>query len=135
MKVVIDTCVVIGHFHLQDANCSQALHALRRKGHQMVVCKKLLDEYRGILCRSNKQMYSVIDTILMTTLPIDLMVKYHDPKVRIEFGPPEDRFHMQLAIDSQASYHVSRDKGVLSEAKNMRKYNVEEVSPNEYLTH
>ena len=39
-----------------------------------------------------------------------------DPTVRITFGPKEDRFHMQLAIDYRAGYHVSRDKKVLAAA-------------------
>jgi hypothetical protein len=63
----------------------------------------------------------------------DLWEKYEDPVVRIEFGPIEDRFHMQLAIDSASNYHVSLDQGVLREADNMAQFGVTEVTPREYV--
>lgn len=114
MKVVIDTCVLVDHLWAEDESASGAIVLVKRKGYEVAVCDKLLGEYRGVLSRGSRQLYSLIDLQLLQILP--KMKKYANPTVLITFGPVEDRFHLQLAIDVKAVYHVSQDKGVLAAA-------------------
>jgi len=133
MKVVLDTNVVVDHICAKDVSCSAAVNAVRCHRHFLLVCNRLLKEYRGVLCKGDQQMYAVIDKLLLQMFPIELMQKYDDPRVRIEFGPLEDRFHMQLAIDAGANYHVTKDAAVLAEATKMQRFNVRETHPRRYV--
>lgn len=53
---------------------------------------------------------------------------------KITFGPLEDRFHMQLAVDSQSDFHVTWDRAILAEAANMASFGVAEVNPPAHLS-
>ena len=133
MKVVLDTNVVVDHICANDVSCSAAVNAVNRHRHFLVVCNRLLKEYRGVLCKGDQQMYAVIDKFLLQMLPIELMQKYKDPQVQITFGPTEDRFHMQLAIDAGADFHVTKDGAILAEAREMQRFNVRETHPRGYV--
>lgn len=117
MKVVIDTNVVVDHFRATDGDSSNALVVVKSGGHEVLVCQKLLWEYRNVLSSGAPQMRSLADVYLMQLFP--RMRQCSEPRVRITFGPIEDRFHMQLAIDNKAGYHVSRDREVLAAASDM----------------
>lgn len=134
-KIVIDTCVVVGAYRREDEHCSRAIERFKKQRHTLVVCEQLIREYRGTICRGDPQLYSVVDRLLFARwLRLDLK-RRPDPEVRIPFGPPEDRFHMQLAIDARAGdpscavCHVTKDGGVLAEAESMGRYGVNEVHP------
>lgn len=132
MRVVVDTCVLLGHLCLEEHYSSDALHTIKHEQHKMLVCRKLLMEYRKKLCNGSLDMQRYVDRFLMSVLPIELMEKCEDPQVQIDFGPTEDRFHMQLAIDQGADYHISKDNGVLAEAEKMMEYGVEELHPRDF---
>lgn len=117
LRVVIDTNVVVDHYRAEDSDASAAIVAVKKACHEVVACEKLLREYRKHLSNGSQQMYSLVDLFLLQVMPG--LRKYPDPEVRIAFGPVEDRFHMQLAIDKKAGYHVSKDKGVLAAAGDM----------------
>lgn len=133
MKVVLDTNIIVDHVRAEDRDCSNAIHAMKSHRHVQVVCEKLLGEYRGVLCQGNQQLYAVVDGFLRQMLPSALMLKQPDPQVRIGFGPLEDRFHLQLAIDARADYHVTKDKRILEESANMKRFSVQETHPHNYV--
>ena len=128
-RIVIDTCVLKRAYHGEDDVSGRGIESIKRKRHTVVVCPSLFWEYVLVLSNGDRSMYRVIYDLLWykwLRLPREERL---DPNVRISFGPPEDRLHMQLAIDSGAQCHVSTDNGVLAEACNMRQYGVTEVHP------
>lgn len=133
LKVVFDTNVVVSTIWARDPDSGAAISLSKTLRHIIVVCEKLLREYRGVLAQGNRQMYSLVDLLLMQVFPIDLLDKRADPVVSIDFGPEEDRFHMQLAIDSASDHHVSWEHAVLAEAHRMAQYGVAEVNPRDYV--
>ncbi len=128
-KIVLDTNVVVDAIWHRDRHCSDAIYAAKEKRHSIVVCRKLLDEYRKILRGNGNDVGMITDRLLMQFLPVDLMEERDTPTVEIDFGPLEDRFHMQLAINAGACCHVTKDKDVLAEGSKMSRLGVKEVNP------
>lgn len=134
LRVVLDTNVVAGHILAEDGSCTEVLRHLKDAGHKVVVCEKLLREYRGVIAQGNRQLYSIVDVFLFQRLlSLHQVEKRENPVIRICFGPEEDRFHLQLAIDAKAKYHVTKDRGVLDTRDDMRAYGVHVVRPKAYL--
>ena len=131
--VVFDANVMYDHMYGFDESCSEAYATAARSKHKLVVCEKLLREYRGILARESQQMYAHVQMWLQRTLPWHLVETHPDPDVRIDFGPPEDRFHMQLAVDARALFHVTKDRGVLRTAAQMKSHGVTGCRPERYV--
>lgn len=133
-RVVFDTNVFVDHIHLKRRAASYALQTASAERHVMVTCEKLLRELRGVLCRGNDAMYSYIDRMIMQMYPIDCVEKHPNPQIRISFGPQEDQFHMQLAIDARAAFHVTSDRGVLECEICMREHGVNVLRPASYAS-
>ena len=53
--------------------------------------------------------------------------------VTIAFGPVEDRFHRQLAIDARVDYDLSQDSGFLDVAPELREHGVRGSHSREFL--
>lgn len=77
--------------------------------------------------------HSTIDRLLMNTLPAWIWERGSNPEESIDFGPSEDRYHMELAINYQAAYHITRDRGVLAEAGRMAEHGVCGCHPKKYV--
>ncbi len=134
LRVVLDTNVVAGHLLAEDGSCTEVIRHVKDAGHRLVVCEKLLREYRGVIAGGYEQLYSIVDVLLFhRLLSLEQVEKRENPVVRICFGPEEDRFHLQLAIDAKAKYHVTKDRGVLDTRDDMRAYGVHVVGPKAYL--
>jgi len=132
VKVVLDTNVVVDHLLTRDRHSSNTLYHIKdRERHKIIVCEKLLREYRDNPALSG--LPGVVDRLLMNALPVERMEKLPDPQIKIRFGPQEDRFHMQLAIDATAKYHVSKDGAVLACVTLMFDRGVLEVHPHKFV--
>ena len=128
-KVVLDTNVVVDHILAQDERCSQVVNRVKQRRNTVVVCEKLLREYRDALVGNQQQMNAVINLILIQMLPVELLESHRDPTIRIQFGPEHDRFHMQLAINARSDCHITKDGAVLAERAKMSEFGVREVHP------
>lgn len=133
MRVVLDTNVIVDHMRARDIKCSEALTETIKRQHVAIVCEKLLREYRKILAGGNPQFHSFVDCHIMQLFQGKALLRFEDPKIRIDFGPQEDRFHMQLAIDAGAAYHVTKDGEILAETDNMARFGVNEAHPATYV--
>jgi predicted nucleic acid-binding protein len=129
--VVLDTNVVVAHVFGEDPNCSTAVVEARR-GERVIVCEKLLREYRDQLACGSIELYGTATRQLMRLFP-NLVKSNVDPQIRIDFGPVEDRFHMQLAIDYHAEFHVTKENKILDEHAKMLALGVKEVHPQQYV--
>ena len=131
-KVVLDTNVLVDHLLARCRHSTATIYHLKeRTDHKVVVCDKLLSEYRDNPAVTGIR--PVFDSLLMNHMPLERMERHPDPVVRIAFGPEEDRFHMQLAIDARVQYHVSKDAGVLNCSTPMDDQGVREIHPRSFV--
>ena len=134
MKVVFDANVVLNCIRAVDDESRAAIGVAKNLRHVIVVCERLLNEYRRALVRGGpRHLFAYYDRLVMQILPREFMERNDDPVVLIQFGPEEDRFHMQLAINARCDYHVSWDRAVLREAENMARFGVTELNPTAYV--
>lgn len=126
--------VVLNCVRSVDDESRAAIGVAKNLRHIIVVCERLLNEYRRSLVGGGpRHLFTYYDRMVMQILPSDLLERKDDPSVLIQFGPEEDRFHMQLAIDEGCGFHVSWDKGVLAEVGNIGRFGVAEVNPPGYV--
>lgn len=130
-KVVVDTCVVVGAYRREDGYCRLALDSIGKKRHRAVMCPKLWGEYKKHL--GGHQMAGLIFAMITQRW---LELEWHsDPDpIWVDFGPNEDRFHMQLAIDTACLCHVSKDNGVVTASKRMKEHGVNGVHAESCIT-
>lgn len=131
-KVLFDASVVVHYIWEQDDLCRDAMNRARTVRHRHVVCEKLLNEYRGVIARKSGQWFQIVGIRLMSVLPEHLLERHPDPTVMIDFGPEEDRFLLQLAMNASADFLVTRDCGVLAVANEMSVHEVNCCRPEAY---
>lgn len=136
-RVVLDTCVVVGHVVESRRDCADAIRTVNRRQHRVLLSGKLLDEYQRKLTGGDPRWQRLFLTELSQKLVDESLFQFEpDPKVEIAFGPEEDRFHLQLAVSGKARFHVSQDGGVLAVSPVMRnRYGVLVMHPQDYSDH
>ena len=110
-----------------------ALSLAREDDHVLCWCQRLKMEYFNVIWEKLPQARISGFTLLWNQKLPPRRLQLDDPAHEVPFGPKEDRWHMQLAVDARAMFHVTNDTAILAWATQMKERGVLECNPWQYL--